>query len=31
MKHNFKLWSFGDELNHLQFVVLQPSLIIDPL
>jgi hypothetical protein len=29
--HNFKLWSFDDELNHSQVVVPQPSLIVDLL
>jgi hypothetical protein len=29
--HIFKLQSFGDELNHSQVVVLQPSLIVDLL
>jgi hypothetical protein len=29
--HNFKLWSFGEELNHSQVVAPQPSLIVDIL
>jgi hypothetical protein len=29
--HNFKLQSFGDELNHSQFLILKPSLIVDLL
>ena len=29
--HNFKLQSFGDELNHSKVVVPQPSLIVDLL
>jgi hypothetical protein len=31
MAHNFKLQSFGDELNNSQVVVPQTSLIIDLL